>query len=94
MKTKSLYAALKRAGLSDGISQGHNNQRYITRNGGVLSWYESPDHDRVECLHWRREDDYTDLMTDYFAGFFPRTLRQAILYISTTRENRYPRSAL
>lgn len=79
MKIKSLKQALKRAGLSEKILL-NSQQHYINMNGRVLSWYEQDEY--VQCLHCRREDDHTDLHTDYFAGFFPRTLKRAIAYIT------------
>ena len=78
MKTKSLINALKKANLK--IESNDNGQSWVKANGRVLSWYDQDG--RVICLHCRRENDHTDLMTDYHAGFYVSTIKRALEYVS------------
>lgn len=98
MKIKSLRSALNRAGLATKIDcKGLKHDVYtcsLANAGGILTWYEDRNNGRVMTLHWRNGDDHSDMRDDYFAGFFPKTLRQAIYYISTTRAERGAKSGV
>ena len=57
------------------------NGRMFFVNGPkyVLSWYVQ--NGLAVCLHVAKHDDKSDLMRDYHAGFFPKTLKSAIEYL-------------
>jgi hypothetical protein len=81
MKIKTLINALSKAGLKvDKIAHSNTRSKYICKNQKhVLSWYDdSYFPDDATCVHIARHDDEDDLMTDYFAGSFYKTIKSVI----------------
>lgn len=89
MKIKSLTRALKKAGISIedkstekwyNFDKREGNRRYFEAAGEthVLSWYSLVDEENVDCLHCKRKREKSDMMTDYFPGWFPKTIKSAI----------------
>lgn len=78
MKIKSLESALKKAGyeIKEDKFWKNNTQYFVKSSSHVLSWYTQGDE--VSSLHIRRHDDHSDIMTDYFAGWFPKTIKSAL----------------
>ena len=80
MTVKNAFTKLEKNGFS--ISKKGNffcasklNSRYLIeflKNGGGS--------DSITCITVRREDDHTDLMTDYFAGTWCKNLTYAIKF--------------
>ena len=49
------------------------------RDGSVVPTKEDfYEYGKVGSIHSRRFDDHSDLMTDYFAGYFPKNVTQAL----------------
>ena len=63
----------KRLGVK--AQEGHNGKWQAHYDNHVISWYASEPWDNpggppyAHLFHVRRENDHTDLMTDYFAGY-------------------------
>lgn len=74
MKTKSLISAIKKTGLN--LKEDHNRQKFVNGPKYVLSFYDQ--NGGATCVHLRRHNDHSDLMTDYHAGFFSNTIKYAI----------------
>lgn len=74
-KHKSIVNKLKRLGADPADIQETVNQNSINYQinigSQVITWY-TPSHspDEGHLLHIRREDDHSDMMTDYHAGSF------------------------
>ena len=81
MKRERFEKKLAKLGLE--VQEGYNGKFYVEHKGNVASWrYENAwgevdgRYQEIEGVqeargfHIRREDDHTDLMTDYFAGYF------------------------
>ena len=81
MRKERFEKKLAKLGLE--IQEGYNGKCYIEKDGYVGSWrYEDAwgdvdgKYQRLEGVqeargfHIRRENDVSDLMTDYFAGYF------------------------
>ncbi len=73
MKTKTTLKRLEKYGK---VEKNNNGQYYIFSDTHVLSFYDQGGE--VVCLHVKGKEDETDSMTDYFPGFFPKSLRYAI----------------
>ena len=59
-------------------------------NGQVISWIASPnwqDPDKLEAHNWhvRRENDHSDSMVDYFAGYHVDNVTQLIRAVKVAR---------
>ena len=90
MKAKSAISKIKKRlgiDISDEVNAVVNGTAatrkvVIPWKGRVLSFYI--DHScelstaKVSLVHLRRENDHSDLMTDYHAGYFPSNLTQAL----------------
>ena len=87
MKKERFEKKLAKLGLE--IQEGYNGKYYIEKDGYVGSWrYEDAwgdvdgKYQRLEGVqeargfHIRRENDVSDLMTDYFAGYFVENATQ------------------
>lgn len=67
-------------------------------NGQVISWIASPnwqDPDKLEAHNWhvRRENDHSDSMVDYFAGYHVDNVTQLIRAVKVP-EPKFPVGAL
>ena len=81
MRKERFEKKLAKLGLE--VQEGYNGKHYICKDGYVGSWrYEDAwgdvdgEYQRLEGVreargfHIRRENDVSDLQTDYFAGYF------------------------
>ena len=81
MRRERFEKKLAKLGLE--IQEGYNGKYYIEKDGNIGSWrYEDAwgdvdgEYQRLEGVqearwfHIRRENDHSDLHTDYFAGYF------------------------
>lgn len=86
MKHKSLISKLKKAGATI-VEHKEGHEFSVTMNNRELHWYKQ--NDNVVCLRSRHIDDLDDLYTDYYAGFFPRTIKSAIETLSWNLSERH-----
>jgi len=76
MTTKRVLSRLAKLKLKVKVDRGHNGIYLVKHQGQVLSFY---DQDGItSALHIKREDDRSDISTDYFPGHFVRTLSGAL----------------
>lgn len=70
--------------LGTKAQEGYNGKWYAQHGNQVISWYaQAPWNDaggplEASLFHVRREDDHTDIQTDYFAGHFCSNATQMI----------------
>ena len=88
MKVKSLLRKFEKNGLHWEIEK--KEREYCNRggklfaNGRVFSFSTNPCKEEdflnedISTLHVRRENDHSDIMTDYFAGYFVDTIKHAL----------------
>jgi hypothetical protein len=74
MKTKSLINKFKKAGYE--FQQGRNSEMFIVGKLSTISFYDQDG--QAVCLSYRRNDDHTDIMTDYHAETFCHTIGMAL----------------
>jgi hypothetical protein len=83
MKVKSVIRKVEKA-LGVKVEPPDFGKYWVHYNGHVISWRGSgsyPDEildSQATGFHVRREDDYSDLQTDYFAGYFVKNPTQMI----------------
>ena len=80
MKKEALLKKIAKLGLK--VQEGFNGEHFIEHNGDIASWryefayadidgeYQKTDKLEARGFHIRSKDDHTDLMTDYFAGYY------------------------
>lgn len=66
---------MKKAGLTV-WTQESNHQKSVVSNGRAVTWYEQGES--VTCLHSKRVGDHSDISSDYFPGYFPKTLASVL----------------
>ena len=105
MKAKSVISKIKkRLGIDvsdqvDAVMNGTAASRkvVIPWKDHVLSFYVDHSslqgHATVNLIHVRRENDHSDLMTDYHAGYFPNNLTRALDAIEPP-EPKFPAGSL
>ena len=77
MKVKSLVNALTKLGLE--IKVNSNGQYYCKGQSYVCSWYAQ--NENAICVNVRRHNDHHDSQSDYTAGSFAHTIKQAVKWI-------------
>lgn len=81
MKITNLIKRLEKAGMK--IEQNSNGQYYCQSSTRVCSFYKNGgDSDQAICVNIRRINDHHDYMSDYHAGFFVDTIKDAIKYLT------------
>ncbi len=81
MKVQNLLKALKKANLE--VNQNSNGQYYCYGEKRVCSFYKNgSDSDEAVCVNIRRKNDHHDINSDYHAGFFVDTIKDAIKYLT------------
>ena len=65
------------------VEEGYNGKWHFQYENKVCSWYKTekwdePGEFEARSFHVRREDDHSDIMTDYFAGCHLDNLTQLI----------------
>lgn len=73
MKTASVLKAIKKAGFTP-VQDG--NQFMAVGEKYHISFFDQ--NGSAVCLHACRNNEKSDSMTDYHAGFFPKTISFAI----------------
>jgi hypothetical protein len=80
MKLKNLIKSLEKASLK--IEQNRNGQYYCMSENRVCSFYKNGgDSDQAICVNIRRKNDHHDFNSDYHAGFFVDTIKDAVRYM-------------
>ena len=86
--------------LGDRVEDFGGGQFGMSYDGWCISWRTSPSDwlDKTSPLrasswHVRREDDYTDIMTDYFAGHYVSNVTQLIRSVKKA-EPKFPLGSL
>lgn len=75
MKTSSVLKRLAKHGVE--VKIGDPNKQYsAVANGQLLTWWDQEGD--TQCFHIKGVHEQDDLMTDYFPGCFPKTLRWAM----------------
>ena len=91
--------AVKKVEKALGVKIEKMGHRYgCVYDGYVLSWISSPswdDHRQLEASNWhvRREDDHSDSMVDYFAGYHLSNVTQLIRSVKKP-EAKFPLGSL
>ena len=83
MLIKSLSTKLEKFGLKIKKNNNNNPQYWIKANNYTLSGYSLGGY--VTCLHIRRSNDENDIMTDYFPGHYPASLKSALKYMGVEK---------
>ena len=78
MKTSSVLKAFAKIGYQP-ITDGKRRYSFVNEKHEV---YFINQEGEATCLHVRRLEDESDVMTDYFAGWFPHSLKNAIAYFN------------
>lgn len=80
MKIKNLIKALQKANLE--IEVNSFGQHWCKNKTRVCSFYKNGgDSDQAICVNIRRIDDHHDYQSDYHAGFFVHTIKDAVKYM-------------
>ena len=94
MKIKSLKNKLEKLGYSVNViiekKYSIFSEKYITTtryevksSTHILTWFPSFDNTDVSNLHVRRLNDKSEIQSDYFAGWFPKTIKHAVNALTT-----------
>ena len=76
MNFKRLTNALRRAGLD--VQNGkHNSRFYFCKNKERVLEFYVQDESAI-CIKSRRVNDHDDAMIDYSAGYFCKTIKDAV----------------
>lgn len=78
----------KFAKLGGKFTTNDNNRIRIARIGDAVVEY-IPQHDIAECLSVRRCSDHHESQSDYHAGSFCNSIKQAISYVNHINTGRY-----
>lgn len=79
VKNKSLVNAIKKAGYTVETTR---DDHYSAKNGrAVLSWHLQGDY--AICVLCSVLGDQRDTMTDYFPGYYARTIKLAVNHLHT-----------
>ena len=91
MKHASIVSALKRIGAE--IQSSERKRRddnvvyeyafWAIHNGKSIEWYKQVENDFAGGLYVKRAAAKDDLHTDFFAGWWPRTIKAAIDYLTS-----------
>lgn len=76
MKLKSLINAINKTGLE---IETNGRSYYVKGPKNSLEFYIQ--EDKVVSLYASPNNDKDDLYTDYYCGFFPKTIKRAIEYL-------------
>jgi hypothetical protein len=77
MKHSNLLRAVQQAGFQV-IS--HDHHHYESTNGNqLLEWIEK--EGEANCVRCGHVNDPRDIMTDYFPGWKPKTIKQAVSHL-------------
>jgi len=87
MKNATLTSRIKKAGFEIEIETPRTHAEGVTPSNlhravsgdAVVTWYEQGAS--AVCLHCGRISQPGDSMTDYFPGYFPRTIKGAIEHL-------------
>ncbi len=77
MKAKQLIRAIEKTGIKVEVNENHGEAR---GEKYVVSFYIQGES--AICVNVRRYNDVSDMMTDYHAGFFSKTIKRTVEYIS------------
>jgi hypothetical protein len=81
MKVKSLIRALEKAGFK--LEQNCYGQYYCYSETHCCSFYKNGgDSDYAVCVNVRRKDDHHDANSDYSAGFYAKTIKRVIEFMT------------
>lgn len=88
MKHRSVLKEVIQAGAS--VTQIPRNKKFQAVLGNhVVEWYNQ--NGDAECVRCREIDDEDNSMIDYYAGFYPRTIKAVGLFL---KEAEYDKIAL
>lgn len=73
MQNKRLVNAMKKAGLEVIVTE---NRCVVNGPENQVTWYIQ--NERAICVYVRDHNMHDDLMADYHAGFFARTIKRAV----------------
>lgn len=76
MLVKSLVSKLAKYGLEPQLQPHSTIKYYVAVNGKVLTWIDQDG--LATCTKVAREGERDDAMTDYFVGYYARTIKEAI----------------
>ncbi len=80
MQISSLRSRIEKAGFTIEDTERKFDTAHRAVSGDcVVTWYQQDE--RVQCLHCGRTSQPGDSMTDYFPGFFPRTIKGAVEHL-------------
>ncbi len=82
MKHKSLVKALEKAGIKVEKCKHTDNGFRVQKGENILTWRENLRDGDADCVHESTSREKTDSMTDYFPGYFSRTLKSAINHLT------------
>lgn len=76
MNNQRLTRALDKLGLK---IEERKNMRWVSGEAYTCSWYVQGDN--AICVNVRRHSDHHDSQSDYTAGFFARTIKDACKWV-------------
>jgi len=83
MQTKSILTRLKKYPQAPVNFDAERNHYTIIHDGKIMSFYDQ--QGRATALHIKGVHEKSDIQSDYFPGFFPRTLVSALYYLGLTK---------
>ena len=76
MRHDRLVKAIENAGHEIKKSKWDLTNHYVETETRVLSWYQQDDS--AICVNSRRHNDHHDSQSDYTAGYFCHTIKEAV----------------
>jgi hypothetical protein len=81
MKLESAIKKIEKR-LGKGCVQISDRKAWVSHGENILSfWVKNGGEDHCHGWHTRRQNDHSDLMTDYFAGTYHSNLTQALSWL-------------
>jgi hypothetical protein len=79
MNVSRLIKALQKAGLEVKKIEGYERRFECKNSTHILDFHES-NHcpDEAQCVHVQKINDLPNMYSDYFPGYFCKTIKQAV----------------
>ena len=80
MRHDRLVKAIEKAGYEIKKNTWDSTHHYAETGSRILSWYQQ--NDSAICVNSRRHNDHHDSQSDYSAGYFCHTIKEAVASLS------------